>query len=113
MLCPGKEHVPLLMPLLRDSPAAWERLLQQFQPRYARHGKLTPVRQAAAAAFTRDLVRKEVCGPLLNAIIMRLHDSHFIEIGKSQQAPLMNGRQDILMSSSIHVGRGRMPYYMQ
>jgi len=113
MLYPGKENVPLLVSLRRDSPAAGERLLQQFKPQNARHGKLAPVRQAAAAAFARDLIDKEVRGPLLNAIIMRLYDSNLIEIGKSQQASLMNGGQDTLMDRGVHIRRGRMPYYMQ
>jgi hypothetical protein len=111
MVYPGKENVPLLMSLRRDSAAAGERLLLQFKPGNARHRKLTPVRQTAAAAFTRDLIRKQVHGPFLNAIIMRLYDSSLIEIDKPQQASLMNGRQDTLMDSSIHIGRGRMPYY--
>jgi hypothetical protein len=33
-------------------------------------------------------------------------------IEKPQQSPLMNGRQDALVDRRIHVGRGRMPYYM-
>ncbi len=111
MVYPGKENVPLLMSLRRDSPAAGERLLQQFKPRNARHGKLAPVRQAAAAAFTCDLIGKEVRGTLLNAIIMRLHDPNFIEIGKAQQAFPVDGREDTLVDPRIHIGRGRMPYY--
>jgi hypothetical protein len=111
MVHPGKENVPLLMSLRGNSPAAGERLLQQFKPRNARHGELAPVRQTTAAAFTCDLIGKEVHGPFLNAIIMRLYDSSLIEIDKPQQAPLMDRRQDALMNSSAHIGRGRMPYY--
>ena len=111
MVHPGKENVPLLVSLRRDSPAAGERLLQQFKPRNTRHRKLTPVGQTAAAAFTRDLIGKQVHGPFLNAIIMRLYDSSLIEIDKPQQASLMDRRQDALMDSSVHIGRGRMPYY--
>src|SRR5690242_10554336 len=111
MVHPGKENVPLLMSLRGNSPAAGKRLLEQFKLGNARDSKLTPVRQATAAAFARDLVRKQVHGPFLNAIIMRLCDSSLIEIDKPQQALLMNGRQDMLMDSSVHIGRGRMPYY--
>jgi hypothetical protein len=99
------------MSLRRNRPAAGERLLQQFKAGNARHGKLTPVRQAAAAAFTCDLIGKEMCGFFLNAIIVRLYDSDFIEIGEPQQASLMNGRQDALMNARIDCGRSRMPYY--
>ena len=111
MVHPGKEKVPLLMSLRRDSPAAGEGLLQQFKFGNARHRKLAPVRQTAAAAFTCNLIGKEVHSPFLNAIIMRFYDSNFIEIGKPQQASFMNGRQDALMNSRINRGRGWMPYY--
>jgi hypothetical protein len=111
MVHPGKENVPLLMPLRRDSPAAGEGLLQQFKFGNARHGKLSPVRQATAAAFARDLICKEINGLFLNAIIMRLYDSDFIEIGKPQQASFMDGREDALVDRRIHIVRGRMPYY--
>jgi hypothetical protein len=111
MVHPGKENVPLLMSLLRHRPAAGEGLVQQFKPGNARHGKLTPVRQTTAAAFTCDLIGKEMYGLFLNAIIVRLYDSDFIEIGEPQQTSLMNGRQDALMNARIDCGRGRMPYY--
>jgi hypothetical protein len=113
MVHPGKQQVPLQMSLRGDSPAAGERLLQQFKPGNARHGKLAPVREAAAAAFPCDLIRKQVRRPFLNAIIMRLYDSGLIEIGKPQQALFMDRRKDMLMDSRIHIGRRRMPYYMQ
>ena len=103
MVHPGKENVPLLMSLRRDRPAAGKGLLQQLKSRNARHRKLTPVRQTTAAAFTCNLIGKEVHGPFLNAIIMRLYDSNFIEISKPQQASLMNGRQDTLMDCGVDV----------
>ena len=103
MVHPGKEDVPLLMSLRRDRPAARKCLLQQFKLGNARHGKLTPVRQATAAAFARDLIGKEVYGLFLNAIIVRLYDSNFIEIGEPQQASLMNGREDALVDCGIDV----------
>src|SRR6478735_319540 len=101
------------MSLRGDCAASCERLLQQFKVGNARHGKLAPVRQAAAAAFARDLIGKEVYSPFLNAIVMRLHDSNLIEISKPQQASLMNSRQDVLMDRGIHIGGCRMPYYMK
>jgi len=111
MVHPGKENVPLLMSLRRNRPAAGEGLLQQFKPGNARHGKFAPVRETTAAALTCDLIGKEIYGLLLNAIIVRLYDSDFIEIGEPQQASLMNGRQDALMNARIDCGRSRMPYY--
>ena len=91
------------MSLLGDCPAAGERLLQQLKPGNALHRKLAPVRQAAAAAFACDLIGKEIYRPLLNAIIMRLYDSDFIEIDKPQQALLVNRREDVLMNCEIDV----------
>lgn len=107
----GKEHVPLLMLLGRDRPAAGKRFIQQFKAGHAQNGKLAPVRQRTAAAFTCNLVSKEVCRPFLNAIVLGLRDSIFIVIAKAQQPSLMDGRQDQLMDSGIHIRRGRMPYY--
>lgn len=43
---------------------------------------------------------------------MRLNNSNLIEIGKPQQTLLVNRGQDGLVNSSIHLSRGRMPYYM-
>jgi len=43
---------------------------------------------------------------------MRFYDSYFIKIGKPQQASFMDRRQDALMDRRIHIGRRRMPYYM-
>jgi hypothetical protein len=42
---------------------------------------------------------------------LRLHDPLFIVIRKAQQASLMDGRQDELMSSRIYVGRRWVPNY--
>ena len=103
MVHSGKEHVPLLVSLRRDRPAAGERLLQQFKAGNARHGKLTPVRQTAAAAFARDLICKEVYRFVLNAIIVRLYDSNFIEIGEPQQVSLMDGREDAIVDCGVNV----------
>ncbi len=111
MVHPGKDNVPLLMSLRRDRPAAGERFLQQFKPGNARHGKLAPVWQTAAAAFTRNLICKKVYCLFLHAIIMRLYDSDFIKVGKPQQASLMNGREDALMNARIDDRRSRMTYY--
>ena len=111
MVHPGKENVPLLMSLRGDSPAAGEGLLQQVKPRNARHGKLAPVRQRAAAALARELIGKEVYSALLNAVILWLDDANLAVIEKPEQSLLMNGRQDALMNSRIDCGRSRMPYY--
>jgi hypothetical protein len=113
MIYSGKENVPFLMSLRGDRAAAGEVLIQQFNIGHALNGKLTPVRQAAAAAFSCGLIREEVHDPFLNAIVLRLYDSRFIVIGKAQQAFPMDGRQDELMNSRIYVGRRRVPYYMK
>jgi len=113
MIYSGKENVPFLMSLRRDRAAAGKVLIQQFNIGHALNGKLTPVRKAAAAAFARGLICEEVHGPFLNAIILRLHDSFFIVIFKTQQTFLMDGRQDELMNSRIYVSWRRVPYYMK
>lgn len=101
------------MPLRRNRPAAGESFLKQFNLGHVQHGKLTPVRQTTAAAFSRGLICKEVHNAFLNAIILRLHDPFFIVVFKAQQASLMDGRQDELMNSRINVGRRWVPYYMK
>lgn len=111
MIYSGKENVPFLMSLRGDRAAAGEVLIQQFNIGHALNGKLTPVRETTAAAFARSLIREEVHGPFLNTIILRLHDSRFIVIGKAQQALLMNGRQDDFMKSRIDASRRRVPHY--
>ena len=113
MLYSGKEYVPFLMPLRRDSPAAREGFIQQFKAGHAQNGKLAPVRQTTAAAFASRRVRKDVHDSFLNAIILRLHDSIFTVIGKTQQAFLMNRRQDELVNGRIDASRRRMPYYVK
>ena len=111
MVHSSKQHVPLLMFLGRDRPAAGKRFIQQFNAGHTQNGKLAPVRQRTAAAIACDLVSKEVRRPFLNAIVLRLHDSIFIVIAKAQQPSLMNRRQDQLMDSGIHIRGRRMPYY--
>lgn len=113
MIDSGKQHIPLLMPLRRNRPAAGECFIQQFKAGHSQNGKLAPVRQTAAAAFAAGLVRKEVHDSFLNAIILRLHDSMLTVIGKTQQASLMNRRQDELVNTRIHAGRRRVPYYVK
>jgi ABC-type ATPase involved in cell division len=93
----GKEYVPFLMFLRRDKPTAGEGLIQQFNAGHAQNSKLTPVRQTTAAAFTCGLIGKKIHDSFLNAIVMRLHNSIITVIGKTQQASLMNRRQDQLM----------------
>src|SRR6266853_1093222 len=80
MIYSGKENVPFLMSLRGDRAAAGEVLIQQFNIGHALNGKLTPVREAATAAFACSLIREEVHDPFLNAIILRFHDSRFIVI---------------------------------
>jgi hypothetical protein len=113
MIYSGEEDIPLLMFLRRDSPATGKRFIQQFKVGDTQYGKLAPVRQTTAAAFTRRLVRKEVHHSSLNAIVLRLYDSLFTMIGKAQQSSLMNRRQDEFVNTSIHTSRRRMPYYMK
>src|SRR5205807_1753881 len=113
MIYSGEEHVPLLVLLRRDRSAAREGFIQQFKPGHAPNGKLAPVWQTAAAAFTCNLICKEVHDSLLNAIVLRLHDSFLIVIFKAQQASGMNGRQDELMDCGIDVSRRWVPYYMK
>jgi hypothetical protein len=112
MIDSGKKNIPLLMFLRRNRAAAEEGLIQQFNAGHAKNGKLAPVRQTAAAAFSCCLICKQVHNPFLNAIVLRLHDSFFTLIGKAQQASLMDGRQDELMNSRIDAGRRGVPYYM-
>jgi hypothetical protein len=80
MIYSGEENVPFLMSLRRDRAAAGKVLIQQFNIGHALNGKLTPVREAATAAFACCLIREEVHDPFLNAIILRFHDSKFIVI---------------------------------
>ncbi|MCU1255499.1 MAG: hypothetical protein JWM83_1798, partial [Candidatus Angelobacter sp.] len=94
-------------------PAAGEVLIQQFNIGHALNGKLTPVRETAAAAFAADLICEKVYHALLNTVILRLHDSRFAVIFKAQQASPMDGRQNKIMNSSIHSGGCRMPYYTE
>ena len=113
MAHPGKENVPLLMFLRRDSAAAGEGLVQQFNFGHALHRELAPVRQCAAAALARELIGEEVHSALLRAVILRLDDANLAMIEKPQQASLMNGRQDELMNSRIDAGRRGVPHYMK
>jgi hypothetical protein len=113
MIYSGKENIPLLMFLRGDGPAAGERFIQQFKAGHAQNGKFTPVWETAAAALACGLIREEIHDPFLNAIILRLHDSRFIVIGKAQQAFLMNGCQDKIMNSRIHGSRRWVPYYAE
>ena len=112
MIYSGKENVPFLMSLRRDSAAAGESLVEQFNFGHALHGELAPVRQCAAAALARELIGEEVNSVLLNAVILRLNDANLVVIEKPQQSLLMNGCQDELMNGRIYVGRRRVPYYM-
>jgi hypothetical protein len=111
MIYPGKKHVPLLMFLRGHRPSAGEALVHQFNGGHPQNSKLPPVWKTAAAAFACSLKYKKAHHAFLNAIVMRLHDSIFIVIFKAQQAFLMNGRQDELMSNRIHVNRRWVPYY--
>jgi hypothetical protein len=111
MIYPGKENVPFLMLLRGDGPGAAEVLWQQFNIGHALHGKLPPVRQTAAAAFATDLKCKKVRHAFLNTVILRLHDSIFTVVCKTQQASLMDGRQNKIMNSSVHTSRRWVPYY--
>lgn len=101
MIYPGKENIPFLMFLRRDRPAAGECFIQQFKAGHSQNGKLAPIRQRTAAAFACDLIGKEVHGALLDAIIMRFHDSMLIVIAKAQQAFPMDGREDSFMDCWI------------
>src|SRR5579864_333871 len=100
------------MSLRRNSPAAGEGFVQQFNFGHAPHCELAPVRQCAAAALTRKLIGEEVHSALLNAVILWLNDANLAVIEKPQQSLLMNGGQDALMNSRIDASRGRMSYYM-
>lgn len=101
------------MSLRGHRPAAGEVLIQQFNIRHALNGKLTPVRKAAAAAFAANLICEKVHQALLNTVILRLHDSRLTVIGKAQQAFLMNGRQDQVMSNRVHGSGRRMSHYAE
>jgi len=100
--------------LLRwDSPAAGEGGVEQFNFGHALHRELAPVRQCAAAALARKLIGEEVHNPLLNTVILRLHDANLVVIEKPQQSLLMNGRENELMNSRIYVRRRWVPHYMK
>src|SRR5690349_6746952 len=113
MVYSGEEDVPLLMFLRRNRPATGKGFIQQFKVGHAQHGKLAPVRQTTTAAFTCSLKRKKVRDSLLNAIVLRLHDSLFTVIVKAQQSSPMNGRQDQFMHRRVDASRRRMPYYVK
>jgi hypothetical protein len=111
MIYPGKENIPFLMSLRGYRSAAREVLIQQLNAGHTQDGKLAPVRQTTAAAFATCLIREEVHDTFLNAIVMRLHDSIFILVCKTQQTSLMNRRQNKIVNSSVHSNRRRVPYY--
>jgi hypothetical protein len=113
MIYSGEEDVPFLMLLRRNRSATGKCFIQQFKARHAQNGKLTPVRKTTAAAFACNLICEEVRCPFLNAIVLRLHDSLFTVICKTQQAFLMDGRQNKLMNGRIYAGGRRVPYYMK
>lgn len=113
MIDSGKQNVPFLMFLRRNSAAAGKGLVEQFNFGHALHGELAPVRQCAAAALARELIGEEVNSALLNAVILRLNDANLVVIEKPQQSLLMNGRQDELMNGRINIGRRGMPHYMK
>ena len=113
MIHSGKKHVPLLVFLQWDSPAAGEGLVEQFNFGHALHRELAPVRQRAAAALARKLISEEMHSAFLNTVILGLNDANLVVIEKSQQSPLMYRRKDELMNSGIYIGRRRVPYYMK
>jgi hypothetical protein len=112
MIYSGEEDVPVLMLLRRNRPAAGKSLIQQFKARHTHNGKLAPVRQTTAAAFTCNLICEEVRNLFLNAIILRLHDSLFTVICKAEQTFLMDCCQNKPMNGWIYVGGRRAPYYV-
>lgn len=99
--------------LRRDSPAAGEGLVEQFNFGHVLHRELAPVRQCAAAALARELIGEEMHNALLNAVILWLNDANLVVIEKPQQAFLMDGAQNELMNSRIYVRRRWVPHYMK
>jgi hypothetical protein len=99
-----------LMFLRRNRPATGKGVIQQFNARHAENGKLAPVRQTTAAAFTCSLKCEEVRDSFLNPVVLRLHDPLFIVIGKSQHPFPMDCCQDELVNSRIYVSGGWVPY---
>lgn len=98
--------------LRRNRPATGKGVIQQLKAEHAQNGKLAPIRQTTAAAFTCSLKRKEVRDSFLNPVVLRLHDPLFIVIGKPQNAFPMDCCQDELMNSRIYVSGGWVPYYV-
>lgn len=108
----GEKHIPLLMSLGGNHPASGKRLLQHFKLGDILHSKLAPVRQRAAAAVASDLVSKEVYYPFLQAVILRLGDPNLILVGKAQQTPFINRRQQEIMRGCVQTRRRREGFHM-
>lgn len=108
---PGKEDVPLLMPLRGHRSAAGETLVQQFKLGDFLYSKLAPVRKRTTAADASDLIGEKMRNAVLNAIILRLDNPNLIFIGKAQQAFFMNRRHESLMHCGLNASwRGKILY---